>query len=86
MNYLAFVPYSGQPNYGQHSPAQFHQTPSNPMMSSQIPNQQIPGPQNMNIPPQFSMFQQPLVQGMAIQYSQQLANTGKAMMNRWIIN
>lgn len=70
------MPYSNQTSFGHPGVSQFPQAPSSPMVS------QVSGGSNMNLPPQFAMFQQPLVQGMAIQYSQQLATTGKAMVNR----
>lgn len=43
--------------------------------------QQQPAP-GSTIPPQFAMFQQPMVQDMAMQYGQKLADQGKELVNK----
>lgn len=90
-----------QQNYGfQTSPSPMMTNPSPPppqQYSNFGPNQQqMPAgfPQQQQMPgmpgfnPQFSMFQQPIVQDMALQYGQKLADQGKQMVEstfeRWI--
>lgn len=45
------------------------------------PNQP-PQQQNQQFPGQFSMFQQPMVQNMAMDYGQKLAEQGKELVNK----
>lgn len=66
--------------------------PQQQQMPSAFPQQQMPSgfPQSQmpGFNPQFSMFQQPIVQDMAMQYGQKLADQGKQMVEstfeRWI--
>lgn len=48
-----------------------------PHISQQQSQQAMP-----NFPPQFAMFQQPIVQDMAMQYGQKLADQGKDLVNK----
>lgn len=80
---------SPNPNFNQFatSPGNFNQYPQQPqqfvggvgpqpMINPQDPNQQLGFGQ------QFAMFQQPMVQDMALQYGQKLADQGKEMVNK----
>lgn len=76
---------SPQAGYGP-SPGHFNQFPQQqfgqggpqPRMSGADPSQQQPGAFGQ----QFAMFQQPMVQDMAMQYGQKLADQGKEMVNK----
>lgn len=75
--------------YGQ-APGNFNQYPQQPQqqqfgpgaqqqrVNPQDPNQQ----QQQGFGQQFAMFQQPMVQDMALQYGQKLADQGKEMVNK----
>lgn len=88
-------------NYGfQASPSSMMTNPSPPPQQysnfgQPQPQQPMPigfqNPQQQQVPgfnPQFNMFQQPIVQDMALQYGQKLADQGKQMVEstfeRWI--
>jgi hypothetical protein len=67
------------PQYGQYGPPPGEQR----SQFNQGPNPQGPqGPNQSGFPQQFAMFQQPLVQDMAMQYGQKLADQGKELVNK----
>lgn len=66
-----FNQFSNIPNVPQSQPSV---SPNQPVM-----NQQSPG--NNSFPTQFSVFQQPMVQDMALQYGQKLADQGKEIVH-----
>lgn len=66
----------------------FNQFPNAPNMAQTQPNAPTTqpvlnqqGPDNSNFPTQFSVFQQPMVQDMALQYGQKLADQGKEIVH-----
>lgn len=67
-----FNQYPQQPQYGIGVP----QPGQQPRINPQDPNQQ------QGFGQQFAMFQQPMVQDMAYQYGQKLADQGKEMVNK----
>lgn len=72
-----YDPYNTAPNYLPQT-QQFPSTPAAPSAPVIFdPNATIPP---NNFPTQFSMLQQPIVQDMAIQYGQRLADQGKQMV------
>lgn len=73
------VGYSQSPgnfNHYPQQPQQFGVGGPQPRMNPQDPNQQ------QGFGQQFAMFQQPMVQDMAFQYGQKLADQGKEMVNK----
>lgn len=64
-----------QPSNNQHQ-----NFPSYPTMTPQPQQQQHGGNLGPQMPQQFAMFQQPIVQDMAMQYGQRLADQGKQMV------
>lgn len=80
---------SPQAGYGP-SPVGFNQYPQQPQQfASQQPQQFAAQPRMNAVDPnqqpfgqQFAMFQQPMVQDMALQYGQKLADQGKEMVNK----
>ncbi|CAD7083946.1 unnamed protein product [Hermetia illucens] len=79
-----------QPMPGPQPPNQFSSYPgSGPGMAPQSQGMP-PGPPGGpgGIPPQFAMFQQPIVQDMAMQYGQRLADQGKQLVEnqfeKWV--
>lgn len=70
-NSYGFTQYSNIPNVPQ---SQQNVPPNQPTL-----NQQSPG--NAGFPAQFSVFQQPVVQDMALQYGQKLADQGKEIVH-----
>lgn len=71
--HLDFNQYTPQPQYGQQSRMP---TPQQQHQQQQAP--QAPG----GFGQQFAMFQQPMVQDMAMQYGQKLADQGKELVNK----
>jgi protein transport protein YIF1 len=65
-------PSNYMPNYNNQQYAPFDQNPQNPQQQPQINPNQIG----------FNMFQQPMVQDMAFQYGQKLADQGKELVNK----
>ena len=73
-------PFSYQPSAGG-IPAANPQYPGYTGFNQMPQQQPQPNmPQQPQLPGQFAMFQQPMVQGMAMQYGQQLADQGKQLM------
>lgn len=80
---------SPQAGFGGPSPTGFNQFPQQPQQQFQAggpqprmnPNPQDPN-QQAGFGQQFAMFQQPMVQDMAYQYGQKLADQGKEMVNK----
>ncbi|XP_039452979.1 protein YIF1B isoform X3 [Culex pipiens pallens] len=76
--------YGNYPNLPQQQPPQ-QQLPAQMNMPQQAPN--AGGPQSGGVPGmpgypgQFAMFQQPIVQDMALQYGQKLADQGKELVH-----
>jgi protein transport protein YIF1 len=70
--------------FGMQSPGGFNQYPQqfNTGGPQQRMNNQDPTQQQGGFQQQFAMFQQPMVQDMAMQYGQKLADQGKEMMNK----
>lgn len=62
---------------------QYSNFPNVPHSQPNMPLEQAGPPQqpNANFPPQFSVFQQPIVQDMALQYGQKLADQGKEIVH-----
>lgn len=54
---------------------------SQPNVSPNQPAMNQQGPGNNSFPSQFSVFQQPMVQDMALQYGQKLADQGKEIVH-----
>ncbi|XP_065089917.1 protein YIF1B-A [Ochlerotatus camptorhynchus] len=73
-NDYGFNQFSNIPNVPQSQP--------NVSQHQPVKNQQ--GPDNGSFPTQFSVFQQPMVQGMALQYGQKLADQGKEIVHTHI--
>lgn len=90
-----YTPNTSQINYGQQGTPQQQQfqpefqnnfqyaspNPSNPPQA-QFDMSYQPGQQQAMGQPNFAMFQQPIVQDMALQYGQKLADQGKEMMHK----
>ena len=82
MYHLDFNQYTPQPQYGQQSrmpssqQQQHQQQQQHHQQQQQVP--QAPG----GFGQQFAMFQQPMVQDMAMQYGQKLADQGKELVNK----
>lgn len=76
----AYNQYGNYPNLPQQQPP-----PQMPMPQPNTGGQQQPGPApggpGPGYPGQFSMFQQPIVQDMALQYGQKLADQGKELVH-----
>ncbi|CAO1428156.1 unnamed protein product [Diamesa hyperborea] len=72
---LDFNQYTPQPQYGQQSRMP---TPQQQQHQQQPQAPQAPG----GFGQQFAMFQQPMVQDMAMQYGQKLADQGKELVNK----
>jgi hypothetical protein len=70
---------SPQSNFNQFTP---QQNPYDQQSKMQNPQQQQQHQGAAGFPQQFAMFQQPMVQDMAMQYGQKLADQGKEMMNK----
>lgn len=61
---------------------QYNNFPNVPQSQQNMPMNQTGAQQpNTNFPPQFSVFQQPIVQDMALQYGQKLADQGKEIVH-----
>uniref|UniRef100_A0A7G3AGQ2 Putative conserved plasma membrane protein n=1 Tax=Lutzomyia longipalpis TaxID=7200 RepID=A0A7G3AGQ2_LUTLO len=69
-----------QSNYSQYPGGNF--APGQQPQAQQMPFAGAPGGQPGGFPGQFSMLQQPIVQDMAMQYGQRLADQGKELVNR----
>lgn len=65
------------PGFNQYNFANIPQSQLNMSMNPSGPTQQPAA----NFPPQFSVFQQPIVQDMALQYGQKLADQGKEIVH-----
>lgn len=74
-----YDPYTAAPQqqYGQQAPQQPSQQPPN--AGPAIFNPNAPNPRS-TFPSQFAMLQQPMVQDMALQYGQKLADQGKQLV------
>ncbi|XP_053685898.1 protein YIF1B isoform X2 [Sabethes cyaneus] len=86
---IGFVPpNAGASSYMSNNTYEFQQYASYPEVSQQthvpqrstMPSNQQPGV-DPGFPSQFVVFQQPIVQDMALQYGQKLADQGKVLMN-----
>lgn len=72
------------PNLSSYGGLQQPQQPQQPQPQPQFSTPSVPMnpilPQNPGVPNQFGMFQQPIVQDMALQYGQKLADHGKQIV------
>lgn len=91
-SYSGFNDFGGQqqqvPQQAQQQPMHQpnHHQPPGPRQGFQPAPQQPQGPPmgGPQLPGQFAMFQQPIVQDMALQYGQRLADQGKEQLEKYI--
>jgi protein transport protein YIF1 len=78
-----YTPETSPAGFAQ-SPGNFNQYPQQPQQFGQNGPQQRMNPQEQQggFGQQFAMFQQPMVQDMAFQYGQKLADQGKEIVNK----